>query len=557
LAAKEIDASMTGTLVPRTYFLEDAANLARESLLNRLDPALGYQPYFRLDLGGEIPKVLHASWDYCDMAGRFVDALILTAPMVGASGPSDAELGLREFLLGRVNPRDGLCYDGEAPWSKYAADMFCQGRSMIGLISLFLLTGSARVEEKVAGQITGLSKIATWDGDRAFYAKDIWIEDHFEEGGLWNHNVPGYSTQQNVGLARYARATGDPAALKLARGLSLQFKAAGPVQEDGTFKGHTHSQGILPSLLGALQYALVADDEDLAIWCQRAYEHARRFTSSFGWIPDGLGFDVSENIFAGSCETCALCDLLEMAITLTEAGLGSYWDDIDRYARNQLLEQQIRDVSKLATPEVLAQTDPIVPKIMTGAFDSAAHANSLVGDRHGVVEGCCTPAGARACMLVWDRILSRERDGIHINLMYSRDTPYARLISSEPYMGEFRVEILQAGTFVVRLPSWIQSHQVRLTLDGADRPARYRAGSIVLGDARPGQIFVLSYPQLSREETDVIAGQEYTTSWRGGYVTSITPTGGRYPTYQRSAFEAETPPMIERTPIVRPVVVNW
>src|SRR5215217_3560251 len=97
--------------VPQTYFLEDAAALARGSILARLDPTLGYQPFFRLDLGPEGPKAVHASWDYCDMAGRFVDALILTAPMVGAGVPSEAEEGLRTFLLGRSNPRDGLCYD--------------------------------------------------------------------------------------------------------------------------------------------------------------------------------------------------------------------------------------------------------------------------------------------------------------------------------------------------------------------------------------------------------------------------------------------------------------
>src|SRR5262249_26657694 len=148
---------MPGSLVPDTYFLEDAARLARGSILARLDPTLDYQPFFRLELGGDVPKALHASWDYCDMAGRFVDALILTAPMVGANGPSDAEQGLRAFLLNRANPRDGLCYDAEAPWSKYAADMFCQGRALIGMVTLFLATGSAAAEERIEGQIAGLS----------------------------------------------------------------------------------------------------------------------------------------------------------------------------------------------------------------------------------------------------------------------------------------------------------------------------------------------------------------------------------------------------------------
>src|SRR5262245_51494381 len=206
---------MPGSLVPNTYFLEDAAALARGSILARLDPTLDYQPFFRLELGADVPKALHASWDYCDMAGRFVDALILTAPMVGAEGASEAEERLRAFLLGRANSRDGLFYDAEAPWSRYAADMFCQGRALLGLVSWFLLTGSAAVEERIENLIAGLSRIAVWEGDRCSYPKDIWIEDHWEDGGLWNGRAPGYSAQQLVGLARYTRATGSPAALRL------------------------------------------------------------------------------------------------------------------------------------------------------------------------------------------------------------------------------------------------------------------------------------------------------------------------------------------------------
>ena len=54
LTSKGISFVTTGNLVPDTYFLEDAANLARGSILARLDPVLAYQPYFRLDLGGEL-----------------------------------------------------------------------------------------------------------------------------------------------------------------------------------------------------------------------------------------------------------------------------------------------------------------------------------------------------------------------------------------------------------------------------------------------------------------------------------------------------------------------
>jgi hypothetical protein len=547
----------TGNLVPDTYFLEDAALLARDSILARLDPALAYQPYFRLDLGGEVPEAKHASWDYCDMAGRFVDALILTAPMVGAGPPCEAEEGLRAFLLSRANPRDGLFYDGEAPWSTYAADMFCQGRVLLGLVSWFLLTGDPVVEERLEGLIGGLSRIAVWEGDACSYPTDIRIEGRWAEGGLWKGAAPGYAAQQMVGLARYARATGSPAALRLAAGLARHFVGCGVVNTDGTFKGHTHSQGILPSVLGVLAYALVAGDGELAAWAQRVYEHARRFTSSFGWLPDGLGFTPDENFFAGSCETCALTDLIELAITLTEAGLGDYWDDVERYARNQLLEQQFRETTKAVPADALARSTTPVAQILRGAFDSCARPNSLLGDLHGVVEGCCTPAGARACFLVWDRIVTPRADGVYVNLAFSRDAPSLRLISAEPYRGELRLEVHQAAPFFLRLPEWTELDSERLTVDGVERPAERRGRYLALGEARPGQTFVVTYPLPVRDRTETIAGQEYATRWKGGMVTRIAPHGERYPIYERAFFEDGEPPMIEREPVVRPVVVTW
>jgi DUF1680 family protein len=547
----------TGNLVPNTYFLEDAADLARGSILARLDPALAYQPFFRLDLGGEVPEARHASWDYCDMAGRFVDALILTAPMVGAGHPGEAEEGLRAFLLSRANPRDGLFYDGDAPWSTYAADMFCQGRVLLGLVSWYLLTGDPVVEERLDGLIDGLSRLAVWDGDTCSYPTDIRIEGRWAEGGLWKGAAPGYAAQQLVGLARYAKATGSPKALNLASGLARHFAGCGVVNPDGTFKGHTHSQGILPSVLGVLTYARVAGDGDLAAWCGRVYEHARRHTSAFGWLPDGLGFEPEENFFAGTCETCALTDLIELAITLTEAGLGDYWDDVERFARNQLLEQQVRDATKAVPADALARSTTPVAQILSGAFDSCARPNSLLGDRHGVVEGCCTPAGARACFLVWDRIVTRRPDGVYVNLAFSRDAPEVRVISAEPYRGELRLEVRQAGPYFLRLPEWAEPESVRLTVDGVERPAERQGRYLALGTARPGQAFVATYPLPVREQTETIAGNEYTTRWKGGTVTRITPPGERYPTYERAHFEATEAPLVEREPEVRPVVVSW
>ncbi len=67
----------------------------------------------------------------------------------------------------------------------------------------------------------------------------------------------------------------------------------------------------------------------------------------------------------------------------------------------------------------------------------------------------------------------------------------------------------------------------------------------------------MTYPLAVQERTETIAGKEYTTRWKGGTVTAITPPGERYPTYRRAEYEADEPPLIERSPVVRPVVVSW
>lgn len=284
--------------VPTGYFLEETIELGVNSILARLDAARQHEPYFLVNLRSSPPRAEHASWDYCDLSGRCVDALALAGQVLGR-GWGEAEEALREFLLARANPRDGLFYNAESPWSSYAADMFCQGRVLLGLVSWYLLTGSSEVEAKIAALISGLSRIAVQRADHCFYPKDVWREGRWLEGGLWNGSAPGYAAQQLIGMVRYYEATGSREALALAGKLARHFAYhSGAIAWDGTFRGHTHSGGILPATLGVLRYALAVGDEELAGWCHRVYAHARRHTTAFGWIPDGLGLDPSSTPYA-------------------------------------------------------------------------------------------------------------------------------------------------------------------------------------------------------------------------------------------------------------------
>lgn len=543
---------------PRTYFLEEAAELARASMLARLDPALDCQPYFRLDLQSDPPEARHASWDYCDIAGRFVDALLLARQMTGSTTGMEEEVRLRAFLLARANPDDGLFYNAEAPWSRYEADMFCQGRVLLGLVTWLLATGDAAVADRLDALVAGLWRIAVHRDDRCFYPRDIWAGGQWREGGLWNGAAPGYAVQQVVGLVRYYRASGSRLALDLAGRLARYFVYhAGVVRPDGSFVGHTHSQGILPATLGVLAYALAASDEALAQWARRVYEYTRRHTTRFGWVPDGLGRDPRDTPYARTCETCALADLIDLAITLSEAGLGDYWDDVECFARNQLLENQVRVADRALPPERRARSRTPVAAILRGSFDSAALPNRLLGDPHGLLEGCCTPAGARACFRVWSSIASRGARGIVVNLAMSRDAPWGRVVSYEPYRGELRLEVEEAAPCFLRVPEWAEVAGLRLLVDDVARPLRWEGRYLALGTLQPGQVAVLTYPQRRAETSERVLDQEYTVRWKGGTVVRIAPEGDGYPTYQREGFEAPDPPLVARVPRRQPVRVEW
>ena len=153
--------------------------------------------------------------------------------------------------------------------------------------------------------------------------------------------------------------------------------------------------------------------------------------------------------------------------------------------------------------------------------------------------------------------MTERPDGVAANLASSRDAASASLISYEPYRGELRLEVRQAKSFSLRLPEWADRDRTRLAVDGEEHAPRWAGRSLALGEARPGQTFVVTYPQGESELEESLAGRTYVTRWKGGTVTRIEPAGERYPIYERRKFEASDPPLSEREVAVRPVVVSW
>jgi hypothetical protein len=542
---------------PATYFWQEAALLAMGALPHRLDRQREGQPYFWLSLTANPPRLEHQSWDYCDMSGRWVDGLLLGRLMTGCTDYVETEDLLRRFLLARANPADGLFYNAEAPefGSRRGADMFCQSRVLLGLLSWWQETGDTALEGYLERLVRGLSAVTAWDGATACYPATLWGSP--EGTPRWLNlpgalaaldpkvapalGAPGYWACQAGTLMAYHALSGSKAALQLAGGLVRHYlERSGAVEESGRYMGHTHSGGVLPTTAGILRYGLATGDDALVRWAQRIYDYTAGQAARFGWFPDGIGFP--PGYFWGQfCETCALADYLELGILLSEAGLGDYWDEVERCARNQLLENQYRDVRGYLPPD----TDPHVVAAALGTFECAARPNGLLGWSEGL-EGCCIGSGLHALYLVWAHAVTEAGGTVTVNLPISRSTESLEVVGEEPYAGRVRLLARRPCTVDLRLPAHVDPRLARVAIGGHLVEGAVRGNRCHLPELDAGAEVVVTYPLVEKEEQETLAGVTYTARWKGATVLAIDPPGERYATYQRAGYRAAPAPPADR-----------
>lgn len=534
-------------------WLQNAASLAISALLARLDLEQGGRPLFWVDFREKPPAASHSYWDYCDIAGRFVDGLVLGRVLTGDTRGAEAEAMLREFLWDQQDPDDGLFYNPEghdvssSETSKYLddtskrqrprhVDLFCQKAPMLALTTL-MMTGNQSAHSRLRRMVSGLSQIAEWNGDEARFASYRWapiVRPEWVEGISVPERWIGYRYALLAGLARYVELSADPEATRLALGLARYYMRHGDVPNDGRFCGNTHSGGILPTVTGIARLSAALGDHTMLDWAHRVYSYVREQTPDFGFIVDGLGLD---GFFSGSCETCALTDLIHLAILLTESGVGDYWDDIERYARNQLMENQYRDASMLrsAFPGI---SDRVLA-MLHGGFECAAHPNTLltwIG-----AEGCCIGGGLRALYLVWRAAVSETEDETRVNMGFSRTTAAAEIIGNEPWAGYIQVKLRQPRRVMIRVPEFAGTHAVTAELDGAVVPITWKGRYAIFEGLRPGQVAAVHYPLREISRDYQVAGADYRGQWRGNTMLQIDPKGKPYPIYDRQALLHEGP----------------
>jgi hypothetical protein len=291
--------------------------------------------------------------------------------------------------------------------------------------------------------------------------------------------------------------------------------------------------------VGIARLGAWAGDRQMLEWALRVFLWTREQTPDFGFVVDGLGL---EGVFASSCETCALADYVHLAIVLTEAGLGDYWDDVERTARNQLLANQYQNAEALrrAFPEI---SDRVL-RMLHGAFEAAAKPNSLL--TWDGSEGCCIGGGLRALYLTWRSAASEGDSEVRVNMGFNRSLASAEVVGYEPWEGRVEVRVHSPCSVWIRAPGHVSLREVTAQVDGAACGVDWQGRYAAFGQMQAGHVAAITYALRERTTTYRIGGESYLGRWRGSTMMRIEPPGDRYPIYRRELAASGRPGAVRR-----------
>jgi len=587
-------------LVPDTLDIAERAKLGIHALTSITDPAADYQIYWAVNLRQNPPIMQHQFDDYhVQVVEGFLEALPLLRVASGSDLNSHVDQAWMTNFLKCLGP-DGMFYLPMVggPWERprpshgggvWRADGTTTSAGDLSVSQMSSTQLSARClgtmtvyfqrdqnpiwKQACERMVQRLSALAVRKDDYCYLPNGS-LEPNAKFGaaaqmpmGLDAIEMDGRLPQ---GLSQFYRASGYEPALVLARQLATFFRAhSGTFDEQGRFVwadsdrgslgwgynakyevigGHAHGRAI--GLLSMLEYATAAGDKETAQFVKTSFEWAKSQQASpfgvstlVGWFPEWYYPEYP------SCEGCMAADMVALAVKLSSAGIGDYWDEVDRWVRNDFAEQQLTNpdwiyhstesLPKQAIPphSVSEQT----PERNVGAFAGWSSGNDWVVN--GGIMHCCTGNATRAIYYAWQGILQNTGGELKVNLLLNRASQWADVYSYVPYAGRVDLKMkASCKSLLVRAPEWVArgSSEVACTVNGATRTPQWQGRYLSLGAAQPGQTLVLTFPISRRTVTERIGPEKYTLGMKGSTVISIDPVGKNGPLYaDRERFNGD------------------
>ena len=584
--------------VPGTLDLAERARYSLNVLTRATVPGPWYGIWQGMNLDSNPPFF---SWPNYECAFIWTEALPRMRLMCGDDLNLDTEQAMMQAFVDRIGAH-GLYYyppisPSQPPDTAYGPG---SGRLMLAMGAWHERDGDPIWVDLIQNMAQGLAEAAIHRYHYAYYP----LESGWARDGSWQFtrraagrppyfpytppDEPARDQQGHEGTVKWDMATparglvkayhltGDESCLELARRL-IDFCLLPSMWEDGWeygIAGHEHGlfgghfYGNVGSVRGLLDVAIAVGDAKIKGIVREAYDHGRRVgLAHTGWVPGwvtperyGRLGDLATWVRTGA-ETCGIADMIGLAIDLSDAGIGDYWDDVDHFVRNQLVEQQLIDADRLGaisdyaisaklrhepdvnwTPAGLKATENVIERSI-GCFVGAGTPSAV---KPVVGAGCCTGNGSLALHRAWEGSM-RYADGlVTVNLLWNRASPWADMNSWLPYDGRVQIANKVAEAIAVRVPGWAGLEKTSLLVDGSQTSPRRVGRYLVVEGLRPGQLVELRFDVPEQRADYILHGCPYSLAFRGSTVVDVSPRDESplsYPLYRREEMKAGGAPM--------------
>ena len=510
--------------VPDTLDLVQNGNDALNGLAGTLDWGRVPEFYFRVEL--RPPKFIHDRHSFAACGPKYGEAFVMLRAMTGSDRFTDIQERYRQYLLDCIE-EDGLFYckiGPQRPWDNSSpedtANIYGNGRMIRACLAEYDHDGNpewlARAR-KISGMLAEIGiyredyvyfPTTPGYGDMYSYPKSGWkiteIPRQGPEAGIGPaFGIPMYLGGTILPLVRLAERTHDEKTLDLATKLtrflmrpgsawlpSIYSRGVNP-GEHGEYQGQTHAH--MMALRGILACGVATSNNIMKNFAREGYEFSRNMgIVRLGWFQEEVG--------KHSHETCCLADMTSLALKLSEAGLGDYWDDVDGYARNHMTEGRFVNLEKLKrlNPGLTSEDEKWLERAL-GTYSGWGSPVALST----VLQNCCMANGAQGLYSVWQKTVTYDQGSAtaKVNLLLNRTTPQLDVESYLPYEGKVVLRNSGAMCVYVRIPTWVDRHGLACHVDGEARDARYLQNYLLFDSPNPRSVITVTFPVRDEVQT--------------------------------------------------------
>ena len=483
-----------------------------QSAINR---SRGCLPYVRFNLTEEPTWARHEYWGSPHMVGRFLDALAVCSRILDLPEDQEAVDGLQQLLHESINNPSGLAFDTlPGPDGKRTAALHHSREVLLGLLGLKTWRGSESSIQLARCFVRTLEGVTRETGS--------FPSDKFSENG-WVKS-PSRKLNQTSGrligaLVKYFRATEDSLAIDLAtRFAEVNIKACFTSDGELTPQAGEHLHSTEGTMTSLIDLGLLTGDERYLEIGRRLYDVGlRRWRTSWGWAKE------SRNHEPGRGEANNTGDFVEAALLLGQSGRPEYFQDAERIIRNGLLAAQVVATDWIPQSSLADTKDYAYSRIQERA--KGAFAFTLPNSYHSYNTDLMGGA-LQSLSEAYHVSTTKEEEAVHVNMLFSNDTPWLRVRSDLPRAGRLKLEALQEGRVMVRLPDWIKRQNVKVERDGSSQKTRWRDNSLDLDHLARGARITVCFDQPKRKTREKAPGfpDPFEVEWLGDCIVAMQPT---------------------------------